>query len=151
MVVLFSQKSKRREDSKMVWHFLKYKYTWDRQNVWINVNIIQVFTPGGQLINNADNPHYSSSVWTMRQSEEKSLSNNLVKAWGLLLSDLRPALSVTLGGFQLWVIKRATQASGWERVYGCLEPNLKPCGGGGEDLFYFFPAHHFCLLSSLKS
>lgn len=48
----------------------------------------------------------------------EKFANNLVKALRLLLADLCPALSVTLEGFQSWVIKGATQPSGWERVDG---------------------------------
>lgn len=61
--------------------------------------------------------------------------NNLVNAMSLVLCDPCPALSVTLEGLQSWVIKGATQASGWERVYGYLEPHLKPLGGGRGNLF----------------
>lgn len=61
-------------------------------------------------------------------------SNNLVNALRLVLCDPCPALSVTLEGLQSWVIKRASQASGWERVYGHLGPHLKLWGGGRENL-----------------
>lgn len=54
----------------------------------------------------------------------------------MLLFDLCSALSVTLEGFQSWVIKGAIQASGWERVFGFFEPHLKLLGGGREDLFF---------------
>lgn len=65
-------------------------------------------------------------------------SNNLVNALRLVLRDPWPALSLTLEGLQSWVVKGATQASGWERVYGYLEPHLKLWGGGKGE--FIFPA-----------
>lgn len=77
--------------------------------------------------------------WTLfklwRRVRNSVCPNNLVNALRLVLCDPCPALSVTLEGLQSWVIKGATQASGWERVYGYLEPHLKLLGGGRGNLF----------------
>lgn len=81
--------------------------------------------------------------------KRRACANNLVKALRLLLCDLCPALSVTLEGFQSWVIKEATQASGWERIYGCLELHLKLPGGGGDGSFFLPISIALCVLFKL--
>lgn len=71
--------------------------------------------------------------------------NNLVNVLHLVPFDPWPALSVTLEGFQPWVVKGASPASGWERVYSHLGPYLKGLmWGKGESVI---PAHLRCPLT----